>query len=77
MMSRDLLIVILIVGLIIMFHIGIIYSIRSGFYQTLGKALTGLQESPWRKDRQSLQDLRTRLQALEEKDNEEREDTNG
>ncbi|MGD8604032.1 MAG: hypothetical protein PVF49_05600 [Anaerolineales bacterium] len=74
-MSREVLIVLLIAALIILFHLGIIYSLRSGFYRTLGKAITGLQDPPWRKEERSLQDLRTRLRALEGEDNDESENT--
>jgi hypothetical protein len=70
-MSRDLLIVLLIVGLIILFHLSIIYSLRSGFYRNLGNTLTGLKDPPWRRERRSIQDLRTKLKALEDKQDDE------
>jgi hypothetical protein len=67
-MSRELIIILLTASLIILIHIGIIYSLRSGFYQTFTKAWTALQD-PWRQDRQSLDELHTRLQELEEEEN--------
>jgi hypothetical protein len=74
-MSRDLIIVLIIVALIILFHLGIFYSLRSGFYRTLGNAINGLREPPWRRERQSLQDLRAKLQALEGEENDESENS--
>lgn len=72
-MSRDLIIVLLIVGFIILFHLSIIYSLRSGFYRTLGNALNGMKDPPWRKERRSIEDLRSKLQGLKEEEDGESE----
>ena len=71
-MSRELLIILLTAALVIVIHIGIIYSLRSGFYRSFTKAWTALQD-PLRQDRQSMEKLHSELQALQEDTHDETE----
>lgn len=73
-MNRELIIILLTAALIILIHIGIIYSFKSGFYQTFTKAWTALQD-PFRQDRKSIEELHSRLQELQEEDSDDREPT--
>jgi F0F1-type ATP synthase membrane subunit b/b' len=75
-MSRELLIILITAALVIVIHIGIIYSLRSGFYKSFTKAWTSLQD-PWREDRHSIEKLRSELQALQEENNDEIESETG
>lgn len=71
-MSREVLILLLTAALVIVIHIGIIYSLRSGFSKSFTRAWTALQD-PLRQDRQSMEKLHAELQALQEEADDETE----